>query len=183
MPNEEAAAVMRQWTSIEAGMPNVVVVQCEIECHREIDDRWGSATLASQEIPACYFTRNFSDIRSYLGDGKWRSEVQPPGPPWGKVEPPLKAMACFERNGQGVAVFSPSASHPWNFGPHGRGESDDPAAGPCIHVAPIERVKLGPKSTYRYRYRLVVGIESEIVERLDLLREKYGEETSELLSP
>ena len=37
------------------------------------------------------------------------------------------------------------------------GASDDPHAGPCMHIAPIDRVNLGPQSTYRYRYWLVVG--------------------------
>ncbi len=35
-----------------------------------------------------------------------------------------------------------------------------PAAGPCVHIAPIDRVSLGPKSTYRYRYWLAVGTET-----------------------
>jgi CDP-glucose 4,6-dehydratase len=33
------------------------------------------------------------------------------------AEPPLMAMACFAENGQGVAIFSPTATQPWNFGP------------------------------------------------------------------
>ena len=32
MPNEEAAALMRQWTGFEPEMPNVVVVRCELIC-------------------------------------------------------------------------------------------------------------------------------------------------------
>jgi hypothetical protein len=183
MPDEEAAAIMRQWTGFEPGMPDVVVVRCEVICQRAPDDRWGPARLSPQEIPACYFTRNFSAIRSYLGKGQWRTETQPPGPPWGKAEPPLKAMACFTADGQGVAIFSPAATGHWNFGPHGNGLSDDPAAGPCIHVAPLDRVNLGPKSTYRYRYWLAVGTEAQIVARLDSLLEKYSSERAELTNP
>lgn len=183
MPDEEAAALMRQWTGFEPAMPDVVVVRCELICQRAPDDRWGPAKLSPQEIPACYFTRNFSTFKSYLGNGEWRTETQPPGPPWGKAEPPLKAMACFAAGGQGVAVFSPTASGHWNFGPHGTGDGDDPAAGPCIHVAPLDRVNLGPKSTYRYRYWLIVGTEAQIAARLDSLRKRYADERAELSDP
>ncbi len=181
MPNEEADALMRQWTSLIPSMPNVVVVKCEVTCKRDEGDRWGPAVLRSQEIPACYFTRNFNKAMSYLGDGRWREESQPAGPPWGRAQPPRKAMAVFDSNGQGVAVFSPSSTQHWNFGPHGRGASDDPAAGPCMHVAPLDRVRLGPKSTYSYRYWLVVGDEAAIATRLDSLWKKYSGETAELV--
>lgn len=183
MPSEPAAALMRQWTAFEPAMPDVVVVRCEFIAERAAGDRWGPAKLSPQEIPACYFTRNFSTIKSYLGDGLWRTETQPPGPPWGKTRPPKNAMAMFEPNGQGVAVFSPVATQPWNFGPHAGGASDAPAAGPCMHVAPIDRVNLGPKSTYRYRYWLIVGTEAQLTARLDVLLEKYSAERAELVNP
>lgn len=183
MPDEEAAAVMRQWTGFEPGMPDVVVVRCEFVSQRLPGDRWGPAGNSPQEIPACYFTRNFHRFRSYLGGGEWRDETQPPGPPWGKAEPPLKAMACFAASGQGVAVFSPASTQPWNFGPHGGGATADPAAGPCVHVAPIDRVKMGPQSTYRYRYWMIVGMEAQIAARLDSLWDKYSAEKSELIDP
>ena len=183
MPDEEAAAVMRQWTAFEPDMPNVVVVRCEFVSQRAEEDRWGPARLSPQEIPACYFTRKFDRYRSYLGDGQRRDETQPPGPPWGKAEPPRKAMACFAADGQGVAVFSPAATQPWNFGPHGAGASDDPAAGPCVHIAPIDRVHLGPRSTYGYRYWLVIGAEAQIAIRLDALWKKYAEEKARIINP
>jgi hypothetical protein len=183
MPDEEATAVMRQWTTFEPAMPNVVTVRCEFIAQRENGDRWGPAKLSPQEIPACYFTRNFDTIKSYLGDGQWRNESQPPGPPWGMASPPRHSMAFFAPNGQGVAVFSPSSTQPWNFGPHAGGTSDDPTAGPCMHVAPISRINLGPKSTYRYRYWLVVGTETQIRAQLDALWEKYSGERGELINP
>ena len=183
MPDEEAAALMHQWTAFEPAMPDVVVVRCEVICQREIDDRWGPAIPSPQEIPACYFTRNFNTFKSYLGKGQWRTETQPPGPPWGKTDPPFKAMACFAANGQGVALFSPTATRPWNFGPHAGGASDDPAAGPCVHMAAIDRILLGPKSTYRYRYWLVVGTEAQIATRLDSLTAKYIGERAQLTNP
>lgn len=183
MPDEEAAALMRQWTGFEPAMPDVVVVRCEFIAQRADPDRWGPAKLSPQEVPACYFTRNFSTIKSYLGDGQWRAESQPPGPPWGKARPPRLAMAFFAANGQGVAVFSPASKEIWNFGPHGGGASDDPKAGPCMHVAPVDRVNLGPKSTYRYRYWLVVGTEAAIAARLDTLWEKYSGERAQLTNP
>ena len=183
MPNEEAAALMRQWTGFEPGMADVVVVRCEIICQREENDRWGPAALRPQEIPACYFTRNFSTVKSYLGEGRWREETQPPGPPWGKAQPPRQAMALCNAQGQGVAVFSPASGPTWNFGPHGGGASADPAAGPCMHVAPIARANLGPKSTYRYRYWLVVGAEATLATRLEALWKKYAAERAELRNP
>jgi len=183
MPNEEAAALMRQWTGFEPGMPDVVVVRNEFIAQREMNDRWGPAKLSPQEVPACYFTRNFDTMKTYLGAGAWRSETQKPGPPWGKAQPPRKAMAFFAPDGQGVAIFSPSSAQTWNFGPHGGGASDDPKAGPCMHVAPVDRVNLGPKSTYRYRYWLVVGTEPQIAARLDALWEKYSADRAELTHP
>jgi hypothetical protein len=92
-------------------------------------------------------------------------------------------MACFAPNGQGVAVFSPAATRHWNFGPHAGGRSADPAAGPCVHVAPITRVNLGPKSTLRYRYWLIVGTAAQLALRLDTLIEKYPYERVELTNP
>lgn len=183
MPNEPAAALMRQWTGFEADMPDVVAVRCEFIANRAEGDRWGPAKPAPQEIPACYFTRNFSTVKSYLGDGQWRTETQPPGPPWGRTKPPRNIMAMFAPNGQGIALFSPTATQDWNFGPHGGGATDDPAAGPCMHMAPIDRVNLGPKSIYRYRYWLVVGTEAQINRRLDTLIKKYASERAELTQP
>lgn len=182
MPNEEAAALMHQWTGFESGMPNVVVVRCELICQREEDDRWGPAHLSPQEVPACYFTRNFETVKSYLGDGQWRDESQPVGPPWGHAKPPLKAMAFFEENGQGVAIFSPTTELNWNFGPHVDIMSDDPEAGPCMHVAPVNRLLLGPKTQYGYRYWIIVGSEKEIVQRLDALWVKYKDEKVETVN-
>ena len=181
MADEEAEAVMRQWTSMESDMGGVVRVQCEFQAMRREDDRWGDARLSPQEVPACYFTRNFDTVRSYLGEGKWRRERQPPGPPWGRAIPPRKAMAMFEPSGQGVAIFSPTSGKTWNFGPHAGGHSNDPKDGPCMHVAPVDRVLLGRRSTYRYRYWLVVGDETEIASRLDKLWAKYSAEQSELI--
>lgn len=183
MPNEEAAAVMRQQTGFEPGMPNVVVVTCEFESQREEGDRWGPAVPRHQELPACYFTRSFAQIKSYLGDRKWRDESQPPGPPWGRATPPRKAMACFDARGQGIAVFSPTSTGAWNFGPHGQGDSPDAQAGPCVHVAPIETVKLEPQSVLRYRYWLVVGNASGIAPRLDMLWQRHARESLTVESP
>lgn len=176
MANEEARAVMRQWTGFESGMSNVIVVRCEFVSQREENDRWGPAVPRHQEIPACYFTRNFSLVKTYLGDGQWRTETQPPGPPWGHAKPPRKAMACFNEQGQGIAVFSPAATQPWNFGPHGTTPTDSPTAGPCMHVAPLDTVRLGPKSEYCYRYWLLTGTEAELTTTLAALWTKYAEE-------
>ncbi len=180
MPDEEADAVMRQWTGIEEGMPNVVVVKCEFVSKRRANDKWGAPVARHQELPACYFTRNFSRFASYLGDGKWREESQPAGPPWGRADPPRKAIACFDGGGQGIAVFSPASDERWNFGPHREGHSSDPLGGPCVHLAPIATVKLSPQTTLRYRYWLVVGTEAEIEARLDALWAKYSAEALEL---
>ena len=180
MADEEAEALMRQWTMLEPGMPGVVRVRCEFQAMRQPGDRWGDARKSPQEIPACYFTRNFADVRSYLGAGKWRPEHQRPGPAWGHTLPPRHSMAMFESGGHGVAVFSPTSTLHWNFGPHGGGLSDSPVAGPCMHVAPIDRVLLGPQSTYRYRYWLIVGDKQQISNRLDELLVKYSDEKSQL---
>lgn len=176
MPDEEAAALMRQRTGFEPGMRNVVVVECEFESRRTAGDRWGGPKPRHQELPACYFTRVFEHVRSYLGDGKWQDEKQPPGPPWGRAEPRRKAMACFTSTGDGVAVFCPAATTHWNFGPHGGGLSTKPTDGPCMHVAPLATISLGPASTFRYRYWLIVGAAATIASDLDALWEKYNAE-------
>ncbi len=183
MADEEADAVMRQWTTLEPGMPGVVCVRCEFQAMRSEGDRWGEARQSPQELPACYFTRNFEAVRSYLGGGKWQTEHQKPGPPWGRVTPPRKAMAMFESSGQGIAVFSPTSGARWNFGPHASGLSNDPSDGPCMHVAPIGRVLLARKSTFRYRYWLVVGDQTEVAARLDALWTKYHDEKFQLVEP
>jgi len=180
MPNEEATATMRQWTTFEPGMPNVVVVTCEFESERAPADRWGPALPHSQEIPACYLVRKLSRVMSYLGEGRWRDEVQPPGPPWGRCNPPLKTVALVGEDGYGVALFSPAATQPWNFGPHLTGQTDDPNAAPCMHVAPLDRVALGPRSVYRFRYWLMVGTKDELARTAELLWQKYQTERSQL---
>ena len=183
MPDEEAAAVMRQWTQSEPGMPGVIVVNCEFVAKRKDDDRWGPAMARHQELPACYFTRKFDRFKSYLGGAEWRLESLSPGPPWGRAKPPENAMACFSADGQGIAVFSPCATEAWNFGPNGTGASDDPVDRACVHLAPIATVKLAPRSTLRYRYWLLVGDESRIAQNLDQLLAKYSNERFELRSP
>lgn len=183
MPNEEAKAVMRQWTTFEPSLPNTISVRCEFVSLRDERDRWGPAVERHQEVPACYFTRSFAHVKSYLGDGNWRDESHGSGPPWGQTQAPRKAMALFDISGQGVAVFSPASTANWNFGPHRDGLSVDPLAGPCMHVAPIDRVKLAPKSKYCYRYWLVAGDESSMAVSLDLLWDKYSQETAEVTQP
>lgn len=180
MPDEEAQALMRQWTTFEPSMPNTLMVECEFVSLRDDNDQWGEAGARHQEVPACYFTRNFSRIQSYLGDGKWRQEVQPPGPPWGKTRPPRKAMALFDVEDHGLAVFSPTSTLHWNFGPHAHELTSDPAAGPCMHVAPLSAVKLTAKSTYRYRYWLVVGDSISIAQSLDELWNLYSDENARI---
>lgn len=170
MPDEEAEAVIRQTTRFEPGFDHVVRLECELECRRQEGDRWGPAVPRHQELPAIYLTRSFSTVRSYLGAGRWRDERIPPGPPWGRVKPPEAAVACFDAAGQGVAVWSPEATEPWNVGPHGDGASAEPAAGSCMHLAPIAMVSLGPRSVFRFRAWLIVGDEPVITRALEALR-------------
>lgn len=181
MPDEEAAAVMLQATEFEPGMPDVVRVHNRIVCRRQPDDRWGAAVPRHQELPACYFTSAFRHVESYLGDGGWRREQQPPGPPWGRANPPLNVMACFNDDGQGVAIFSPAATEHWNFGPHRRFTPNaKPEDGPCVHLAPIATVPLGPQSALQYRYWMVVGSKAGITKRIDALLARYDDEEFEL---
>ena len=183
MPDEEAAAVIRQVTGFESGFDNVVSLECELECRRQEGDRWGPPVPRHQELPACYFTRSFGSARTYLGDGGWRDEAIPPGPPWGRVMPPRGVVACFDATGQGVAVYSPEATEAWNVGPHGQGASDDSAAGPCMHVAPITTASLGPRSVFRYRAWLVVGDEREITTAIDAVAEHTHAPGQSLAAP
>lgn len=170
MPNEPATALMKQTTGFEEGVDNVIRVTCEFRSQRPADDRWGATAVPrGQELPACYFTRRHSRISSYLGDGKWREEHYRPGPPWFQCRPPLAVMGCFDETDRGVAVFSPVATKPWNFGAAGGGKSGDPRDKTCIHIAPIEVLKLGPKSSLKYSYWLVVGTRDDVAASLDRL--------------
>lgn len=182
MPDEEADAIMEQ--STEFVNLNVVEVNNRLTCKRKARDSWGEAVPRHQELPACYFTSRFRNVEMYLGDGKWEKVTQPPGPPWGKAQPPLKIMACFTDDGQGIAVFSPTADQHWNFGPHGKYSPDaKPTDGPCMHLAPIGTVKLGAQSVLEYRYWMVVGNKAAIEPRLDGLLAKFKNEKLKLKDP
>ena len=180
MPDEPATALIRQWTSFETDMPNVVRVQCELISQRNLNDRWGAAVSRSQEIPACYFNRAFDCVKTYLGDDRWEHENLNSGPPWNRRLPPRRAMAFFNASGQGVALFSPAATNNWNCGPCGEAGDFNSAANPCMHLAAIARVRLGPKSDYRYCYWLVVENEQQIASRLEVLWQKYSGERAQL---
>jgi hypothetical protein len=177
MPDEEAEATMIQATEFEPDMPGVVRVRNRLVCKRRENDRWGDAVPRHQELPACYFTSGFRHIECYLGEGRWRRETQPAGPPWGRVKPPLNVMACFNDHGQGVAVFSPVAGEKWNFGPHGPyNPSAKPTDAPCVHMAPISSVRLGPATTLEYRYWMAVGSKADVTSAIDTLLAKYRDE-------
>lgn len=180
MRDENAAAVMQQKIDFERGLPGTVAIRCALLSERDLDDKWGPAIARAQELPACYFTRQFEGTESYLGEGNWRKEQQAPGPPWGKASPPLNAMAAFNADGLGIGVFSPAANERWNFGPHGNGNSSIPTDGPCVHIAPIAKVPLGPHSNFSYRYWLVVGDRPAIALRFDHLLKLYSSEESDV---
>ncbi len=183
MPNENAKALMRQWTAVEPSLKNTVIVRCEFSSLRDEDDRWGPAVNRPQELPACYFTRNFENAKTYVGDGVWREESYRPGPQWSQAKPPRDAMAVFERNGQGVAIFSPAAGAVSNYGANGGGLCDDSTAGPCMHVAPIGSAKFAPTSVLSFRYWLVVGGEPEIARSLNFLWNQYSNTKTKVTQP
>ena len=131
-------------------------------------------------MPATYFTRNFDTFKSYIGSGKWHELSAKLGPPWNHTKTvPRKALACFDRSGQGIAVFSPNAEF-WNYGPNLSRKSKDPLAAPCVHIAPVASLRVGRRANLKYRYWLVTGTESQIAKRLDALWEKYKDERAEL---
>jgi hypothetical protein len=184
MHDEEAEAVMEQSTEFVDGMPNVVMVRNRLICKRKANDPWGKAVPRHQELPACYFTSKFRNVECYLGNGKWEKVSQKPGPPWGRAQPKLNIMACFTDDGQGIAVFSPTATIHWNFGQHGNySPKAKPTDSQCIHLAPIGIVLLGPQSTLEYRYWMVLGTKAEIEPRLNVLLEKHKDEKFKLTDP
>lgn len=185
MPDEEAEALMQQQVEFVKGAPNVVEVSNRLVCQRKGGDRWGDKALPRhQELPACYFTSAFRHLECYLGEGKWSKVEQPPGPPWGRTTPPLDIMACFNDAEQGVAIFSPAATEHWNFGPHQKYTPNaEPTDGPCVHVAPIALVNLGPRSVLQYRYWLVTGERKAIEARLDVLLKHHADEQLKLTNP
>lgn len=183
MENENAQAVMRQWVSFEDNVKNAVVVRCQLESVRDEDDRWSIDAVRPQEVPACYFVRSFSQVEVFLGEGKWRRLALDAGPPWTKVQPKLNAMAMFDSNGNGVALLSPTATEHWNCGPHADKKDDTPTSKPCMHLAPISRVFLPNRSTYEYRYWLIVGDRKSIENSFTKLIDKYSRERAKLTTP
>lgn len=123
MPDEEAAAVMRQICRFDPEMPNVIQVHNQLICKRKPDDRWGAAVPRHQELPACYFTRQFENFSIYLGEGKWgRSPKQPArlgGKPiqnsmrWPASMKRAKASACSALllTATGISVRSEHPAH------------------------------------------------------------------------
>ena len=181
MADEEAEALMHQACEFESGMPNMVVVRNRLVCNRDENDAWGKAVPRHQELPACYFTRQFDDFQIYDGNSKWRTVTQKPGPPWGRTNPKFKAMACFNGEGQGIGIYSPTADAHWNFGPVG-GNKDKASAtdSSCVHLAPIGTVPLGSKSVLEYRYWIVCASKAEIGNRFEQLRQQYKNEKLQL---
>ncbi len=180
MNNEDAQAVMRQWVSFEKDIDNAVVVRCQLQSLRDENDRWSSAAVRPQEVPACYFVRSFSRIETFLGKGKWERLNVRPGPPWTKVEPKLNALAMFDAQGNGVALFSPTATEHWNCGPHAQRKFDTPTSKPCMHLAPITKVLLPNRSTYEYRYWLMVGDRASLEISFAKLVALYSNERAKL---
>ncbi len=177
MADEEAAAVMYQRCDFENGMPNVVVVRNKFISKREKDDIWGNeAVPRHQELPACYFTRQFDDFQIYEGKGNWKKVTQQAGPPWGKVTPELNAMACFNDKGQGIGIFCPVADQHWNFGPVGNNKKSGPTDPHCVHLAPLATIKLGPETELEYRYWIICGSKEEVAKAFDRLILRYKNE-------
>lgn len=177
MPDEEASALMQQTCEFETGCKQVVQIHNRLICKRQPDDRWGPAVRRHQELPACYFTSQFRNVFMYQGRGAWQAVQQPAGPPWGKAQPKLCAMAAFNDKGQGIGVFSPVANTHWNFGPHGPyTPTAKPTDSPCVHMAPIATVALGPQTVLDYRYWLAVGSKAEVAAAFDALMKKYPNE-------
>jgi hypothetical protein len=93
-------------------------------------------------------------------------------------------MACFNEKSQGVGLFSPVANRHWNFGPVGTSSpSAKPTDNPCVHMAPIATVRMGPQTTLEYRYWLVVGSKAEIAASFDVLLKKYKKEKMKITDP
>lgn len=174
MADEEAEALMLQLCEFESRMPNAVVVRNRLICKRGKNDRWGEAQPRHQELPAAYFARDFDEFLIYEGNSRWQAVTQEPGPPWGRAHPKLKAMACFNPEGQGIGIFSPAADGHWNFGPvGGKKKTVKPTDASCVHLAPIGTVALGPRSVLEYRYWIVCGSKAEIALGFDQLMGRY----------
>ncbi len=175
MPDETAAAIMEQWTSFEPGSPHVLRVRNKLVCERSADDIWGGATGQHQELPAIYLVRSMRHARVYLGGGEWEDfempELSPSG--WGRVKPPHRAMAFFDDQGRGLAIYSPRGDQAWNCGVVGSSKTEDPAAADTVHVAPLATVALGPDSVFEFNYWIILGDEETIARSLDELIAKY----------
>ncbi len=50
MPDEDAEAIMKQWTAFEPDMPDVIVVRNSITANRKPGDPWGPAVNSPQEV-------------------------------------------------------------------------------------------------------------------------------------
>ncbi len=171
MPDENAQAIMEQWTSFEPGMPEVVSVRNRVTCTRAADDDWGAAVDRHQELPAIYLVRSMRNAKIYIGDQEWEDYAMPHlgSAGWGRILPPRHAMAFFDDRGRGFAIYSPRADTPWNCGVVGDSSTEDPDASETVHVAPLATLAFGPDAVFDFRYWIILGDQETIARRLDEL--------------
>ncbi len=170
MNNYPAEAEMEQWIKLEG---NVLKVRNRLTCHRT-DTIYGEGVLNHQELPAVYPISALDNLFSYFGEEPFTGA--PMANPtvehledgfWGRYSNNMVTenwMAFVDNDNWGMAVYTPGCT---NFlaGMAGQsgGEYDDSSTS---YIAPVKKEILNKNSVYEYEYIIIIGLLSEIREKV-----------------
>lgn len=164
MNNEQAEAIMEQWTTLEG---SAVHVKTKLTCTRT-DNTWGVA-MRLQEMPAVYTIADLNQQYLYLGNEPWSNGPLTymnvyNCPPWvtfghNAVRPGLMEgwAASVNSSGWGVGVYLKNAEM-ISGGMHGsKGTTGGEFNSATTYLSPNRFYRLEKDSALEYEYWLIVG--------------------------
>ena len=158
MADEEAEAIMEQWTTLDG---NVAHVRNKLTCNRT-DTIYGEGLNNPQEIPAVYPISKLKNLYAYIGDAPFTgAELTAPTVEclqdgfWGRYPNiPEKWMAFVDDNNWGMGVYTPTAE---NFLAGRCGDTEGEAmSASTSYIAPLCTAALMKNSVMEYDYYLIV---------------------------
>lgn len=158
MADEEAEAIMEQWTTLDG---NVAHVRNRLTCHRT-DTIFGEGIECSQEVPAVYPISQLNNLYAYIGDAPFtNAELTAPTVEclqdgfWGRYPNiPEKWMAFVDDNKWGMGVYTPIAES-FLAGRAGQIGGDDKSSS-TSYIAPLCTAALNKNSVMEYDYYIIV---------------------------
>jgi len=181
MDNAEADALMEQWTEIRG---NVIKVRNRIVVN-DIDSIYRPWKKNEQEIPAVYPISSLKCLYAYVGGRPWTGDsisklpvvemkVDMKNSFWGKYPSVSeKWMAFTDDSGQGIAVYSPLATH-FLAGRYTSDTTGDDKSLSTSYMAPLCSFKIMPRKQLQYEYYLVLGNIEQIRESIYKLNKKQS---------